>query len=84
MTALQSQTRAMRHTTASLTLGSLMFIVGGVVGWSFSKSVGAPYGHFTGAPIPWEIGSGVLAGIVAGVCWRNALSARSGRPPTRS
>lgn len=70
MTVHWQPDRYLVHTTMSLTLAAVMFTIAGALGWSFPKRVGAPYGHWTGTPIAWEVGVGVLAGIGAWMCWR--------------
>ena len=75
MTGRRQVNKYLVRAAMALTLGTLIYTPAGVLGWGLWKRVGAPYGHWTGAPIPWEIGVGLVAGIGAAICWRSVFAA---------
>jgi hypothetical protein len=56
------------------TAAAILFVVSGSIGYTFSRRVGQYWGHWTGAPVAWEIGFGVICAVAAVLFWREALS----------
>jgi hypothetical protein len=51
----------------------MLFIVAGAMGYTFSRQVGHYWGHWTGAPVGWQIALGAACAVVAAMYWRRAL-----------
>lgn len=67
----------MRHDTFPLAFGlsaaAVFFTVAGSRGYTFSRQVGHYQGHWTGAPVMWEVAAGVACAVVAALAWRSAF-----------
>jgi hypothetical protein len=63
----------------AFTVTAALFIVSGSIGYSFDRHIGPGWGHWTGAPVHWQIALGIVCAAVAGVSWRRALGPH---PPT--
>jgi hypothetical protein len=61
------------HFAFSFTAAAMLFIVAGAMGYTFSRQVGHYWGHWTGAPVGWQIALGAACAVVAAMYWRRAL-----------
>lgn len=61
---------------AVLTLIALYLVIGGLLGHTFKRTVGYPYGRWTGEPVALDIGLGLALAIAAAVAWKMRLGSR--------
>jgi len=55
----------------SQTAAAVVLLGAGMTGFDLGRKLHA--NHWTGAPVWWEIGLGLVCFVVAGVAWRRAL-----------
>lgn len=57
------------------TVAALLLLIGGSIGYSFTKRVGESWGHWSDGPVLWELMIGLLCAGVAAFYWRRAVLA---------